>query len=69
MLRSTTLTLISGGANGVDLEAEKLARHCGLNVEVLTPPCHPRKGTVQPLTYLQLGEAIPFTKQVAARPL
>ena len=38
MLRSTTLTVISGGALGVDLEAEKLARHYGLNVEVLIPP-------------------------------
>ena len=28
-------TVISGGANGVDLEAEKLARDYGLKVEVL----------------------------------
>ena len=67
MLRPATLTVISGDAPGVDLEAEKLARHYGLNVEVLIPPCHPRKSTVQPLTHQQLGEAIPITKQVAAR--
>ena len=44
-------TVISGGANGVDLEAEKLARHYGLKVKVLIPPCHPRKTSVQPLTH------------------
>ena len=32
-------TVISGGANGVDLEAEKLARYYGLPVHVLIPPC------------------------------
>lgn len=67
MLRSTTLTVISGGALGVDLEAEKLARHYCLNMEVLIPPCHPRSTTVKPLTHQQLGEAIPITKQAAAR--
>ena len=67
MLRSTTLTVISGGALRVDLEAEKLARHYDLTVEVLIPSCHPRRETVQPLTHQQLGEAIPTTKQVAAR--
>ena len=60
-------TVISGGANGVDLEAEKLARHYGLKVEVLIPPCHPRRASVQPLTHQQLAEAIPTTRQVAAR--
>ena len=54
-------TVISGGANGVDLEAEKLARHYGLKVKVLIPPCHPRKASVQPLTHQQLAEAIPLT--------
>ena len=62
-----TFTVISGGANGVDLEAEKLARHYGLKVEVLIPPCHPRRASVQPLTHQQLAEAIPTTRQVAAR--
>ena len=60
-------TVISGGANGVDLEAEKLARNYGLKVEVLIPPCHPRRASVQPLTHQQLAEAIPTTRQVAAR--
>ena len=60
-------TVISGGAIGVDLEAEKLARHYGLKVEVVIPPCHPRRAFVQPLTHQQLAEAIPTTRQVAAR--
>ena len=60
-------TVISGGANGVDLEAEKLARHYGLKVKVLNPPCHPRKTSVQPLTHQQLAEAIPLTTQVTNR--
>ena len=60
-------TVISDGANGVDLEAEKLARHYGLKVEFLIPPCHPRRASVQPLTHQQLAEAIPTTRQVAAR--
>ena len=38
-----------------------------MNVEVLIPPCHPRREKVQPLTHQQLGEGIPTTKQVAAR--
>ena len=59
------LTVISGGANGADLEAEKLARHYGLPVHVLIPPCHPRKASIQPLTHQQLAEAIPLTTQVA----
>ena len=62
-----TFTVISGGANGVDLEAEKLARHYGLKVKVLIPPCHPRRASVQPLTHQQLAEAIPLTTQVANR--
>ena len=60
-------TAISGGANGVDLEAEKLARYYGLPVHVLIPPCHPRKASIQPLTRQQLAEAIPVTSQVAFR--
>ena len=60
-------TIISGSANGVDLEAEKLARHYGLPVQVLIPPCHPRRASIQPLTRQQLAEAIPVTTQVACR--
>ena len=60
-------TIIAGGACGVDLEAEKLARNHGLPVQVLIPPCHPRIKTVPPLTTGQLNEAIPIRKQVAAR--
>ena len=60
-------TIISGGANGVDLEAEKLARHYGLPVHVLIPPCHPRKASIQPLTHRELAEAVPITTKVAFR--
>ena len=60
-------TVISGGANGVDLEAEKLARYYGLPVHVLIPPCHPRKASILRLTHQQLAEAIPLTAQVANR--
>ena len=60
-------TVISGGVNGVDLEAVKLARNYGLKVGVLIPPCHPRRASVQPLTHQQLAEAIPTTRQVASR--
>ena len=38
-----------------------------MKVEVLIPPCHPRRASVQPLTHQQLAEAIPTTRQVAAR--
>ena len=51
----------------MDLEPEKLARHYSLLVEVLIPPCHPRSKTVPPLTPAELAEAIPTTKQAAAR--
>ena len=60
-------TVISGGALGAELEAEKLARHYGLPVHVLITPCHPRKASVLPLTHQQLAEAIPTTTQVAHR--
>ena len=60
-------TIISGGARGVDLEAEKLTRQYGLPIQVLIPPCHPRRASIPPLTYQQLAEAIPVTQQVAVR--
>ena len=57
MLRPTTFTVISGGAVGVDLEAEQLARHYGLQVDVVIPPCHPRSNTVEPLIAELLARA------------
>ena len=59
--------IITGGALGVELEAEKLARDHGLTVQVIIPPCHPRSKTVPPLTITQLAKAIPIRLQVAAR--
>ena len=68
MLRvNMAFTIISGGAKGVDVEAEKLARHFGLPIQVLIPPCHPRKASIRPLTHPQLDEAIPTTTLVASR--
>jgi len=60
-------TIISGGANGVDLRAERFARDFGLPVQILIPPCHPRSKYLSPLTNQQLGETIPITNQVSAR--
>ena len=60
-------TIISGGANGVDLEAERFAREFGLPVQIFIPPCHPRSTYLPPLTHQQLGEAIPITNQVSNR--
>ena len=60
-------TIVTGGALGVDLEAQKLARDSGYAVQVLIPPCHPRSKTVPPLTITQLAEAIPIRNQVVAR--
>ena len=59
-------TIISGDANGVDLEAE---RDFGLPVQILIPPCHPRSKYLSPLTHdhSQLGEAIPITDHVSNR--
>ena len=67
MLGVQSFTIISGGANGVDLEAERFARDFGLPVKILIPPCHPRSKYLSPLTNQQLGEAIPITNQVPAR--
>ena len=67
MLGVQSFTIISGGVNGVDLEAERFARDFGLPVKILIPPCHPRSKYLSPLTNRQLGEAIPITNQVPAR--
>ena len=58
-------TIISGGANGVDLEAERFASDYGLPVQIFIPLCHPRSKYLSPLTHSQLGEAIPITNQLS----
>ena len=63
MLRVKPFTIITGGAHGVDLKAEALARQYDLDVQVLVPPCHPRSATLRPLTYAQLNEASPWKRQ------
>ena len=60
ILRVKPFTIITGGANGVDLKAESLARHYDLDVQVLVPPCHPHSSTLRPLTTAQLNEATPW---------
>lgn len=50
MLSVPSFTIITGGALGVDLEPEKLARDHGFAVQVIIPPCQPRSKTVPPLT-------------------
>ena len=67
MLGVERFTIISGGANGVDLEAERFARDFGLPVKILVPHCHPWSKYPSPSTHQQLGEAIPITNQVSAR--
>ena len=60
-------TIINGGANGVNLEAERFARDFGLPVQIFIPPCHPRSKYLPPLTHQQLGEATPITNQGSNR--
>ena len=60
-------TIISGGANGVDLEAECFASDFGLPVQIFILPSHPRSKYLSPLTHSQLGEGIPITNQVSNR--
>ena len=67
MLSAARFTIISAGAYGIDLEAERFARDFGLPVKILMSPCHPRSKYLSPLTHQQLGEAIPITKQVSNR--
>ena len=67
MLKVQPFTIISGGVNGVDLEAERLARDYNLAVKILISPCHPRSKHLAPLTPQRMGEAIPVTNQVAKR--
>ena len=67
MLCAARFTIISGGAYGVDLEAERFARDFRLPVKILIPPCHPRSKYLPPLTHQQLGQAIPITNQVSNR--
>ena len=66
MLGVERFTIISGGANGVDLEAV-LHETFGLPVKILIPHWHPRSKYLPPLTHQQLGEAIPITNQVSNR--
>ena len=63
MLRVKPFTIVTGGANGVDWEAETLAKHYNLDVHVLVPPCHPRSKTIRPLSYADLAEANPWIQR------
>ena len=63
MLRVKPFTIVTGGANGVDWEAETLAKHYNLDVHVLVPPCHPRSKTIRSLSYADLAEANPWIQR------
>lgn len=67
MLKAGPYTIVTGGALGVDLEAEKLTRNHGMAVEVYVPPCHPRSKLIPPVSHEALREAIPLTNQAAFR--
>ena len=57
MLGVERFTIISGGANEVDLEAKHFARDFGLPVKILIPPCHPRSKYLPPLTPSTVGRS------------
>lgn len=65
MLHLQPFTTVTGGALGVDLEAEKLARDHGLAVYILIPPCHPISKSLRPLSRAELAEAIRATLKAA----
>ena len=44
------ITIVTGGADGVDREAEQQAVHFGTQLDVVIGPHHPRRRTIMPLT-------------------
>ena len=42
--------IYTGGAKGTDELAEEMAKHFGMQVEVIVPPNHPRANYVSPAT-------------------
>jgi len=77
MASSSSLTIYSGGAKGVDTTVERLCHQKGHHCVIYIPPCDvraratrsfPPLGTpIQPLTYKELHEAGPYALQASVR--
>ena len=52
------ITIVTGGADGVDREAERQAVHFGTQLDVVIGPHHPRRRTITPLTEEDLEKTI-----------
>ena len=59
--------IYTGGAKGTDELAEEMAKHFGMQVEVIVPPNHPRADYVSPSTVEVLVLANPHLHQAAAK--
>jgi len=59
--------LYTGGAKGTDELAEEMAKHFGMQVEVIVPPHHPRADYVSPSTVEVLVLANPHLHQAAQK--
>ena len=71
MLSVKPFTIFTGGAQGVELKAETLAREYNLEIKVLIPPCHPQCTVAHKGHYIKKVNCIlhtaPYTnKKVAA---
>ena len=59
--------IYTGGAKGTDELAEEMAKHFGMQVEVIVPPNHPRADYVSPSTVEVLVLANPHLHQAAQK--
>jgi len=59
--------MYTGGAKGTDELAEEIAKHFGMQVEVIVPPNHPRTDYVSPSTVEVLVLANPHLHQAAQK--
>ena len=57
--------LYTGGAEGTDQVADEMAKHFGIQVEVIVPPNHPRAGHISPATVEVLLLVNPHLYQAA----
>jgi len=59
--------IYTAGAKGTDALAEEMAKHFGIQVEILVPPNHPRAEYVSPSTVEVLVLANPHMYQAAQK--
>ena len=59
--------IYTGGAKGIDQLAEEMAKHFGMQVEVIVPPNHPRAKFVCPAMVEVLMLANPHLHQAAQK--